>query len=95
MSFFRVSFHSFRQKRDSPSECLRSLSDLAVSAPEILATTLAAAKEGDVDRQTLMAALLKECKKEKLEYRVVALEATGTILSELKWDHFQVNPEIQ
>ena len=77
-------------------ECLlRSLSDLAVSAPEILATTLATAKEGDVDRQTLVAALLKECKKEKLEYRVVALEATGTILSELKWDHFQVLSEVQ
>ena len=72
-------------------ECLlRSLSDLAVSAPEILATTLAGAKEGDIDRQTLVAALLKECKKEKLEYRVIALEATGTVLSELKLDHFQV-----
>ena len=73
-------------------ECLlRSLSDLAVSAPEILATTLAAgAKEGDIDRQTLVAALMKECKKEKLEYRVIALEATGTVLSELKLDHFQV-----
>ena len=72
-------------------ECLlRSLSDLAVSAPEILATTLAGAKEGDIDRQTLVAALMKECKKEKLEYRVIALEATGTVLSELKLDHFQV-----
>ena len=72
-------------------ECLlRSLSDLAVSAPEILATTLAGAKEGDIDQQTLVAALMKECKKEKLEYRVIALEATGTILSELKLDHFQV-----
>ena len=72
-------------------ECLlRSLSDLAVSAPEILAATLAGAKEGDIDRQTLVTALMKECKKEKLEYRVVALEATGTVLSELKLDHFQV-----
>merc|ERR1719509_653959 len=71
-------------------ECLlRSLSDLAVSGPELLAATLAAAKEGELGRQELLAALLKECRKEKLEYRVVALETTGTILSQLKLDHFK------
>ena len=72
-------------------ECLlRSLSDLAVSGPDLLAATLAAAKDGELGRQELLAALLKECRKEKLEYRVVALETTGTILSQLKLDHFKV-----
>ena len=61
-----------------------------MSGPELLAATLAAAKEGELGRQELLAALLKECRKEKLEYRVVALETTGTILSQLKLDHFKV-----
>jgi len=71
-------------------ECLlRSLSDLAVSAPESLSATLHSPKEGEVGKAELVAALLKECKKEKLEYRVVALEATGSVLQHLKLDHFQ------
>ena len=73
-------------------ECLlRSLSDLATSAPDLLATTLAAAKEGEPSTQELVQALLRECRKEKQDYRVVALEATGTVLQELKLDHFKVS----
>ena len=72
----------------------RSLSDLATSAPQSLGSTLAAAKEGEVGRQELVAALLRECRKEKLEYRVVALEAAGTVLSELGLDQFEELYEI-
>merc|ERR1719244_229958 len=71
-------------------ECLlRSLSDLAVSAGDILSTTLAQAKNEEPTTDQLIAALFKECKKEKPGYRLVALETTGSVLKQLKLDRFK------
>merc|ERR1712029_1231437 len=38
--------------------------------------------------------LLKECRKEKVEYKIIALESTGTVLNELKVDKFKEIYEI-
>jgi len=65
-------------------ECLlRSLADIATSGADLMVTNM---KE-DMDK--LIEALLKECKKSKLEYRIIALESTGTIFNELKLDRFK------
>jgi len=45
-------------------------------------------KEGEPTVEQLVDNLLKECRKEKLAYRMVALETTGTILKELELDRF-------
>jgi len=80
-------------------ECvLRSLADLAVSGSEILKQNLSS--EEGISTAVLMDSLMKECKKEKVEYRITALEATGTILQELKLDRFKdlydiVSPHLQ
>ena len=47
-----------------------------------------------MSQSDLVSALLRECRKEKLEYRVVALEAAGTVLSELGLDQFEQLYEI-
>ena len=39
---------------------------------------------GNIDEEALVQCLFKECKKEKLEYRIVAIECTGTIFKELQ-----------
>lgn len=65
-------------------ECLlRSLADIATSGPDLMAGNV---KE-EVDK--LVEVLLRECKKEKLEYKIIALESTGTIFNELKLDRFK------
>merc|ERR1719341_3095950 len=65
-------------------ECLlRSLADIATSGADLMVANM---KE-DMDK--LVEALLKECKKSKLEYRIIALESTGTIFNELKLDRFK------
>ena len=42
----------------------------------------------DLTEEALMAAVFRECKKEKLQYRLVALEAAGRILRELRMPYF-------
>jgi len=70
-------------------ECLlRSLADIASSGPEIMVVNMAE----EMDK--LVEALLKECRKQKLEYRIIALESTGTIMRELKLDRFKYIYEI-
>jgi len=65
-------------------ECLlRSLADIATSGAELMIANM---KE---EMGKLVEALLKECRKEKLEYRIIALESTGTIFRELKLDRFK------
>jgi len=65
-------------------ECLlRSLADIATSGAELMVTNV----KDEIDQ--LVEALLKECRKEKLEYRIIALESTGTIFNELKLDRFK------
>jgi len=65
-------------------ECLlRSLADIATSGAELMMTNV----KDEIDQ--LVEALLKECRKEKLEYRIIALESTGTIFNELKLDRFK------
>jgi len=66
-------------------ECLlRSLADIASSGAELMNANMKEEIQGK-----LVEALLKECRKEKLEYRIIALESTGTIFSELKLDRFK------
>jgi hypothetical protein len=47
-----------------------------------------------VDLTALVSALLVECRKEKVSYRCVALESTGTILQHLNRDSFSQLYEI-
>ena len=67
---------------------LRALADLAASAPDILRDNM---KE---DQDKLLNALLKECRKEKVEYKLIALESTGKVISEMKVDKFKEIYEI-
>jgi len=67
---------------------LRALADIASSAPEILRENM----KNDHDK--ILNALLKECRKEKVEYKIIALESTGTVLNELKVDKFKEIYEI-
>ena len=46
------------------------------------------------DHDKILNALLKECRKEKVEYKIIALESTGTVLNELKVDKFKEIYEI-
>merc|ERR1719300_269731 len=65
-------------------ECLlRSLSDIASSAPDLMLKNMK--EESDI----MVKMLIKECKKEKLEYRIIALESTGLIFNKLKLDRFK------
>jgi len=65
-------------------ECfLRSLADIASSAPKLMIDNL----KDDIEK--LVEALIKECKKEKIEYRVIALESTGIIFNELELNKFE------
>jgi len=65
-------------------ECLlKSLADIATSGPNIMAANV----KDEVEK--LVAVLLRESRKEKLEYKIIALESTGTILNELKLDRFK------
>jgi len=61
---------------------LRAIADIAKSAPELLRNNL---KDNN---DKLINALLKECRKEKVEYKIIALESTGTVLQELEIDRF-------
>merc|ERR1719347_1683935 len=61
---------------------LRAIADIAKSAPELLRNNL---KDNN---DKLISALLKECRKEKVEYKIIALESTGTVLQELEIDRF-------
>merc|ERR1711915_1045214 len=56
--------------------------DIAKSGPELLRNNL---KDNN---DKLISALLKECRKEKVEYKIIALESTGTVLQKLKIDRF-------
>jgi len=73
----------------SGKECiLRSLYDLIVYGGETVKTNLQGKSEA-VSIDSLLDALFRECKKEKVEYRSVALNTTATILSTLNIDHFK------
>merc|ERR1711915_362682 len=61
---------------------LRAIADIAKSGPELLRNNL---KDNN---DKLISALLKECRKEKVEYKIIALESTGTVLQELEIDRF-------
>lgn len=61
---------------------VKSVADIATSAPELLRSNL-----GD-NTDKLINALLRECRKEKIEYKIIALESTGSVLNELKVDKF-------
>ena len=63
---------------------VRSLADVVKAAPEILRSSMA-----EEERDKLVAVLLRESRKDKTEYKVVALESTGTVLKELKVDRFK------
>merc|ERR1719481_197387 len=62
---------------------LKSLASIASSGAEIMADNV----KGEVEK--LVTVLLRECRKDKLEYKIIALESTGTILNELKLDRFK------
>ena len=66
---------------------MRALSDVVVGGgKEAVARLLGA--DADLTEAALMEALFRECGKEKLQYRLVALEAAGRVLSELRMPHF-------
>ena len=70
-------------------ELLKSLANIVKSAPETLRTNMV---EKEKDR--LVEAMLRECRKEKVEYKVIALESTGRVLRELKVDRLKEIYEI-
>jgi len=70
-------------------ECvLRSLHDLVVYGGDGVASNLQGKSE-DVSIDLLLDTLMRECKKEKVDYRVVALTCTATILQKLNIDKFK------
>jgi len=70
-------------------ECIiRSLYDLVVYGGDNVATNLQG-KSDEVSIDSMLDALFRECKKEKVGYRVVALTSTATILQSLKIDQFK------
>ncbi len=67
---------------------LKAVADLCVSKSE--STVAMLAKEGEpLTEDILVQCLIRECKKEKQEYKIAALEATGKILRGLDLDHFE------
>jgi hypothetical protein len=55
---------------------------------------LSAVSVNQVDLGALVSVLLGECRKEKVSYRSVALEVTGTVLQHLNIDSFSQLYEI-
>ena len=66
---------------------MRALSEVAVGGGKEAVARLLGADE-DVTEAALMEAVFRECAKEKLQYRLVALEAAGRILRELRLPYF-------
>ena len=56
----------------------------APSVRELLKGEAMEADSGKIDEEALVQCLFKECKKEKLDYKIVAIESTGTIFKELQ-----------
>ena len=53
----------------------------APSVRELLKGEAMEADSGKIDEEALVQCLFKECKKEKLDYKIVAIESTGIIFS--------------
>ena len=70
-------------------ELIRSLANIVKSAPDILRANMA-----EVEKDKLVEAMLRECRKEKAEYKIIALESTGRVLRELKVDRLKEIYEI-
>ena len=68
---------------------MKSLADIVKSAPETLRAGMALEEQ-----DKLVEVMLRESRKEKTEYKVVALESTGTVLKEMKLDRFKAIYEI-
>ena len=66
---------------------VRALSDVVVGGGKEAVARLLSADE-DLTEAALMEAVFRECAKEKLQYRLVALEAAGRILRELRMPYF-------
>ena len=47
-------------------------------------------KSGDASIDSMLEVLFRECKKEKIEYKVVALVTTATIINHINRDLFKV-----
>merc|ERR1740123_350022 len=67
---------------------LKALADLASAAPEIMR------QNTSEDPDKVVNALLKECRKEKVDYKIIALESTGTVFQQMKVDKFKEMFEI-
>lgn len=63
--------------------------DILIALADVVAANPAATLDILPDSQVLATCLLKECAKEKLSYRIKALEATGKVLKGLQMDHFK------
>ena len=65
-------------------ELIKSLADIVKAAPDILRANMV-----EVEKDRLVEAMLRECRKEKAEYKIIALESTGRVLRELKVDRLK------
>ena len=72
---------------DGKEAVVRALSDVVVGGGKESIARLLSADE-DLTEAALMESVFRECGKEKLQYRLVALEAAGRILRELRMPYF-------
>ena len=68
---------------------LKALADIASASPEIMRENTS-----EDQKNKVVNALLKECRKEKVDYKIIALESTGTVFQQMKVDKFREMFEI-
>ena len=72
---------------DGKEAILTALADVCSHSPETV-HCLMEDKVNGLSIEILMTCLLKECKKEKMSYKLVALSAVGRIMKEMKLEYF-------